>query len=147
LILHPKARLSPEERQLIYEWTKAERKHIKQQIEGLRDRPATTKDIEHDQSNRNGGQGSERARGINYFNVVFQQLGDPVARISNARQGSWGGHYARGPNWRHGSWQTALSRNAVQAATPWIRTRRVSGYGMSMAERQAAFPPSSIRTL
>ena len=39
LILHPKARLSPEERQLIYDWAKGERKHIKQQIEGLRDKP------------------------------------------------------------------------------------------------------------
>jgi cytochrome c len=41
LIFHPKARLSPEEQQLIYEWAKLERKHIKQQIEGLRDKPAT----------------------------------------------------------------------------------------------------------
>lgn len=40
LILHPKARLSPEEQQLIYDWAKAERKHIRQQIEGLRDKPA-----------------------------------------------------------------------------------------------------------
>ena len=40
LILHPKARLSPEEQQLIYDWAKAERKHIRQQIEGLQDRPA-----------------------------------------------------------------------------------------------------------
>jgi hypothetical protein len=39
LILHPKARLSPEELQLISDWAKAERKHIKQQIEGLRDKP------------------------------------------------------------------------------------------------------------
>jgi cytochrome c len=39
LILHPKARLSPEEQQLIYDWAKAERKHIKQQIEGLGDKP------------------------------------------------------------------------------------------------------------
>jgi cytochrome c len=41
LILHPKARLSPEEQQLIYDWAKAERKHIRQQIEGLQDKPAT----------------------------------------------------------------------------------------------------------
>jgi cytochrome c len=41
LILHPKARLSSEERQLIYDWAKAERKHIKQQVEGLEDKPAT----------------------------------------------------------------------------------------------------------
>jgi cytochrome c len=40
LILHPKARLSPEEQRLIYDWAKAERKHIKQQIEGLKDKPA-----------------------------------------------------------------------------------------------------------
>jgi cytochrome c len=40
LILHPKARLSSEEQQLIYDWAKAERKHIKQQIEGLQDKPA-----------------------------------------------------------------------------------------------------------
>jgi cytochrome c len=41
LILHPKARLSSEEQQLIYDWAKAERKQIRQQIEGLRDkRPA-----------------------------------------------------------------------------------------------------------
>jgi cytochrome c len=39
LLLHPKARLSSEEQQLIYDWAKAERKHIKQQIEGLRDKP------------------------------------------------------------------------------------------------------------
>ena len=39
LILHPKARLSPEEQQLIYDWAKGERKHIKQWIEGLRDKP------------------------------------------------------------------------------------------------------------
>jgi hypothetical protein len=39
LLLHPKARLSPEEQQLIYDWAKAERKHIKQQIEGQRDKP------------------------------------------------------------------------------------------------------------
>jgi cytochrome c len=35
LILHPKARLSSEERQVIYDWAKAERKHIRQQVEGL----------------------------------------------------------------------------------------------------------------
>jgi cytochrome c len=40
LILHPKARLSPEEQRLIYDWAKAERKHIKQQIEELKDKPA-----------------------------------------------------------------------------------------------------------
>jgi cytochrome c len=40
LILHPKARLSSEEQQLIYDWAKAERKHIKQQIEELQDKPA-----------------------------------------------------------------------------------------------------------
>jgi Haem-binding domain len=40
LILHPKARLSSEEQQLIYDWAKAERKHIKQQIESLQDKPA-----------------------------------------------------------------------------------------------------------
>jgi len=40
LILHPRARLSPEEQQLIYEWAKAERKHIRQQVEGLQDKPA-----------------------------------------------------------------------------------------------------------
>ena len=40
LILHPKARLSPEEQRLIYDWAKAERKHIKQQIEVLKDKPA-----------------------------------------------------------------------------------------------------------
>lgn len=40
LILHPKARLSPEEQQLIYDWAKAERKHIRQKIEGLLDKPA-----------------------------------------------------------------------------------------------------------
>jgi cytochrome c len=38
LILHPRARLSSEERQLIYDWAKAERKHVKQQIEGLPDK-------------------------------------------------------------------------------------------------------------
>jgi cytochrome c len=41
LILHRKARLSSEERQLIYDWAKAERKHIKQQVEALQDNPAT----------------------------------------------------------------------------------------------------------
>jgi cytochrome c len=40
LILHPKARLSSEEQQLIYDWAKAERKHIKQQMEALQDKPA-----------------------------------------------------------------------------------------------------------
>jgi cytochrome c len=39
-ILHPKARLSSEEQQLIYDWAKTERKHIKQQIERLQDKPA-----------------------------------------------------------------------------------------------------------
>ena len=41
LILHPKARLSPEEQQLIYDWAKAERKNIRRQIEGLQDKSAT----------------------------------------------------------------------------------------------------------
>src|SRR5271170_5001276 len=40
LILHPRARLSPEEQQLIYDWAKAERKDIRQQVEGLQDKPA-----------------------------------------------------------------------------------------------------------
>ena len=40
LILHPRARLSPEEQQLIYDWAKAERKHIRQQVEVLQDKPA-----------------------------------------------------------------------------------------------------------
>jgi hypothetical protein len=40
LILHPKARLSSEEQQLIYDWAKVERRHIKQQIEALQDKPA-----------------------------------------------------------------------------------------------------------
>jgi len=40
LILHPRARLSPGEQQLIYDWAKAERKHIRQQVEGLQDKPA-----------------------------------------------------------------------------------------------------------
>jgi cytochrome c len=39
LILHPKARLSSEERQVIYDWAKAERKHVKEQLEGLRNKP------------------------------------------------------------------------------------------------------------
>ncbi len=41
LILHPKARLSPEEQQLIYDWAKAERKNIRRQLEGLQDKSAT----------------------------------------------------------------------------------------------------------
>ncbi|HEX3472129.1 MAG TPA: heme-binding domain-containing protein [Silvibacterium sp.] len=32
LILHPKARLSPQEQQLIYDWAKAERKRIRKQL-------------------------------------------------------------------------------------------------------------------
>ena len=32
LVLHPKAKLSPEERQLIYDWAKSERKQIRQQL-------------------------------------------------------------------------------------------------------------------
>jgi Haem-binding domain len=32
LILHPKARLSPQEQQLIYDWAKAERKRIKKDL-------------------------------------------------------------------------------------------------------------------
>lgn len=34
LILHPKARLSPQEQQLIYDWAKAERKRIRKQLAG-----------------------------------------------------------------------------------------------------------------
>ena len=32
LVLHPNARLSPEEQELIYEWAKSERKQIRQQL-------------------------------------------------------------------------------------------------------------------
>ena len=32
LVLHPKARLSPEEQQLIYDWAKSERKRIRQEL-------------------------------------------------------------------------------------------------------------------
>ena len=34
LILHPQARLSPQEQQLIYDWAKAERKRIRKQLAG-----------------------------------------------------------------------------------------------------------------
>ena len=39
LILHPKARLSAAEQQLIYEWAKAERKQIRQQLARLPQEP------------------------------------------------------------------------------------------------------------
>jgi hypothetical protein len=38
LILHPQARLSPQEQQLIYDWAKAERKRIRKQLAGPPDR-------------------------------------------------------------------------------------------------------------
>lgn len=39
LILHPQARLTSEEQQLIYEWARSERKHIRQQIAGAQAKP------------------------------------------------------------------------------------------------------------
>lgn len=39
LILHPQARLTPEEQRLIYTWAKSERKHIRQQIAGAQAKP------------------------------------------------------------------------------------------------------------
>jgi cytochrome c len=39
LVLHPKAKLSPEEQQLIYDWAKLERKQIRQQLARAQARP------------------------------------------------------------------------------------------------------------
>ena len=39
LILHPQARLTSEEQQLIYDWAKSERRHIRQQIAGAQAKP------------------------------------------------------------------------------------------------------------
>jgi|SRR5580704_3044098 cytochrome c len=37
LVLHPGARLSPREQQMIYDWAKSERKHIRKQLAGKLD--------------------------------------------------------------------------------------------------------------
>jgi cytochrome c len=42
LILHPQARLSPEEQQLIYDWAKSERKRIRRELAGPQTSPPQT---------------------------------------------------------------------------------------------------------
>jgi cytochrome c len=46
LLLHPDNRLTPHEQQLIYDWTKAERRRIRQQFSGSPDKPALQSRIE-----------------------------------------------------------------------------------------------------
>ena len=52
LLLHPNAKLSPAEQQLLYDWAKSERKLLKHQLAPAQENSSANKDPNNDQSNR-----------------------------------------------------------------------------------------------
>jgi hypothetical protein len=148
LILHPKVRLSSEERQLIMTGRRQNANTSRSSLKGYETSHHPTRGTQEKMMNRTAMTAKvQRDRAalilsmLFFISLVILSLVSPLSGRA-AENGAMVGYQAGDPD--RGK---QLFENAVQGATRWIKTRRVRGYEMSMAGRQAAFPPSSIRTL